>query len=100
MSSRELHAVSHTLNIMAFFGRHGGLERGVLGQIMNQFVHEGGRTGFDLMNAVTAVARETRDPEVRWELEKLGGGVPVEMLRRGPRVPGVVRRERVGVGVT
>jgi hypothetical protein len=28
------------------------------------------------MNAVTAVARDTRDPGLRWHLEELGGGVP------------------------
>jgi hypothetical protein len=101
MSSRELHEVNHTLNVMAFFGSHGGLRGGVLAQIMNRFFRERGRTGFDLMNAVTAVARDTRDPEVRWNLEKLGGGVPVEMLRREPRVPPAeARRERAGVGVT
>ncbi len=34
------------------------------------------RSGFGLMNAVTSVARDTRDPEQRWQLEELGGGVP------------------------
>lgn len=28
------------------------------------------------MNAVTSVARDQDDPEVRWQLEELGGGVP------------------------
>jgi len=27
---------------------------------------------------VTAFARDTSDPEMRWELEKIGGAVPVE----------------------
>ena len=28
------------------------------------------------MNAVTSLVRDTRDPEVRWRLEELGGGIP------------------------
>jgi hypothetical protein len=31
---------------------------------------------FGLMNAVTSVARDTRDPELRWRLEEFGGGIP------------------------
>ncbi len=27
------------------------------------------------MNAVTSVARDTADPEVRWRLEEMGGGI-------------------------
>jgi hypothetical protein len=35
-------------------------------------------TRFSLMNAVTAVARDTRDPETRWTLEEIGGSIPFE----------------------
>jgi hypothetical protein len=35
------------------------------------------RTRFGLMQAITATAREQNDPETRWRLEELGGGVPV-----------------------
>jgi hypothetical protein len=27
------------------------------------------------MQAITSVARDSRDPDLRWELEELGGGV-------------------------
>jgi hypothetical protein len=37
------------------------------------------------MNAVTSVARDTRDPELRWRLEELGGGVPIAVRPRSPR---------------
>ncbi len=30
---------------------------------------------FQLVNAITALAREERDPELRWEMERLGGKV-------------------------
>jgi len=54
--------------------------------------HEGSRdrSRFGLMNAVTSVARDTRDPELRWRLEEFGGGIPA--LRRDPQPrPGVPR---------
>jgi hypothetical protein len=46
-----------------------------LGQILERFESGTDRTGFGLMNAVTSVARETRDPDDRWRLEELGGGI-------------------------
>jgi hypothetical protein len=30
---------------------------------------------FGLVNAVTSVARDQKDPQVRWRLEELGGGI-------------------------
>jgi hypothetical protein len=45
-------------------------------EIMRSFLESEDHSAFDLMNAVTAVARDQRDPEVRWRLEELGGGVP------------------------
>jgi len=47
-------------------------------QIVQRFFGEGDRSRFGLMNAVTSLARDTRDPELRWRLEELGGAVPVE----------------------
>jgi hypothetical protein len=52
--------------------------------ILGKFASEGDRSGFGLMNAVTATARDTADPELRWRLEELGGGVAA--LRR-PQMP-------------
>jgi hypothetical protein len=42
----------------------------------------------DLMNAVTAVARDTSDPEMRWRLEGFGGTI----LSVRPLPPGSVGR--------
>jgi hypothetical protein len=42
------------------------------------------------MNAVTSVARDTRDPELRWRLETFGGGIPVIEATPQPR-PGSLR---------
>jgi hypothetical protein len=42
------------------------------------------RTGYGVMNAVTAAARKTTDPDMRWNIEELGG----EILERfGPTEP-------------
>jgi hypothetical protein len=51
----------------------------ILGPVIDEFFKSERRSRFDLMNAVTAVARETTDPEVRWELEKIGGAVPFDV---------------------
>jgi hypothetical protein len=53
------------------------LESEVASQILERYLGgEGDRSAFGLMNAVTSLARDTRDPERRWGLEELGGGVP------------------------
>jgi hypothetical protein len=44
--------------------------------ILSRFERERDRSRFAMMNAVTAAARDTRDPELRWGLEELGGGIP------------------------
>jgi hypothetical protein len=53
---------------------------GLFSEIMNRFFHEGDRSRFGLVNAVTSLARDTRDPEVRWNLEELGGGIAAEKI--------------------
>ena len=45
-------------------------------EVMETFLEDDDRSAFGLMNAVTSVARDQDDPEVRWQLEELGGGVP------------------------
>jgi hypothetical protein len=67
----------------------------LLDQILRRFRRDGDRSGYGLLNAVTATARQTRDPETRWRLEELGGGIPA-LLQQRPRVPGTaVRAERL-----
>jgi hypothetical protein len=57
------------------------------GAIMEQFFNTKDSSRFGLMNAVTAVARDTRDPEVRWELERIGGEIPAEIHHSQERLP-------------
>ncbi|HKI31285.1 MAG TPA: hypothetical protein VKA46_05425 [Gemmataceae bacterium] len=89
------------LNLMPFLSRLGGSNSSqFLGEILGRFFGDADRSRFGLMNAVTSLARDTRDPEVRWRLEEFGGGVPV---LRAPDWPaggarGAARREMVGAG--
>lgn len=61
-------------------------ESRILIDLLEQFTNEREPTRFGLMNAITAVARETYDPELRWRLEEMGGGVPVQARPR-PHCP-------------
>lgn len=53
-------------------------------EILQQYAVGRERTRFGLMNAVTAVARESRDPDARWRLEELGGGIGARLLPKRP----------------
>jgi hypothetical protein len=44
--------------------------------ISERFNRTRDRSRYGLMNAVTATARDTKDPETRWRLEELGAQVP------------------------
>jgi len=56
--------------------------RRMLPMIIEQFKSAGDESAFGLMNAVTALARDTEDPETRWELEAVGGMIPGRLARR------------------
>jgi hypothetical protein len=60
-----------------FTGRRQGA---FLARILDRFHVGSDRSRYGLMNAVTSVARDTRDPELRWRLEELGGGIPAALL--------------------
>ena len=77
--------------------RRAGMER-ILGEILSRFSGERDRTVFGLMNAVTSVARDTQDPDDRWRLEEMGGGIgspPTELASR--RSGAATFRDRVVV---
>ena len=48
----------------------------VIAEIIDLYLSGPERTGFGLMNAITATARDQSDVELRWDLEECGGGVP------------------------
>ena len=65
--------------------------------VMAAFTAEGDRSAFGLMSAVTAVARDERDPDTRWRLEELGGSVCALLTWQPERIPGLANElERYG----
>lgn len=46
-----------------------------LRQIVHRFEQVNDRSAFGLMNAVTSTARDAGDPDLRWQLEMLGGEI-------------------------
>ena len=66
----------------------------LMGEIMGRFFGAGDRSRFGLMNAVTSLARDTADPELRWDLEELGGGVPALIRGPQPEAPAAARRDQ------
>lgn len=66
----------------------GGMAAQWVPQIFHRLHAGGDRTAWGLMNAVTSVARDVRDPEARWRLEELGGTIPARLTPRPTRVPG------------
>jgi len=74
--------VDIALMLMPMLSRLPALAADLLGSIMDRFFEGRDNSRFGLMNAVTSVARDTRDPELRWQLEKIGGGIPAEVQQR------------------
>jgi hypothetical protein len=52
--------------------------------ILDHLFRDGDRSRFGLANAITATAREIRDPDLRWELEEYGGAIAVDAVRPLP----------------
>ncbi len=73
------HRVDLALELMPMLMRmnQGRADHLAMQQILFRFMGEPDRTRFGLMNAVTSLARDTQDHDLRWRLEELGGGVPV-----------------------
>ena len=59
----------------------------VLPLIFQRFAADADRSAFGLLNAVTSVARDTRDPEMRWRLEELGATIPTRLQPRRTAPP-------------
>jgi hypothetical protein len=76
----SVHAsVDMALNVAALISRMPEDDRSrFFTRIFDQFLKSANHSRFDLMNAVTATARNLTDPEARWRLEELGGAIPFE----------------------
>jgi hypothetical protein len=73
------------LTMMPLMSRLAEKEAGhtIFQTILNRFFESRDTSRFGWMNAVTSVARDTTDPEVRWRLEEFGGGIPVAAEKAG-----------------
>src|SRR5437016_5997319 len=89
--------VDLALNLMPLLSRISNpANPGLLSHIMNQFFQGGDSSQFGLAYAITAVARETRDSELRSNLEEFGGGVAIGTIPRHPADQGRAAVGRVG----
>jgi hypothetical protein len=74
-AAREVQAI-HMMPFMAHMvqiaSRVTGLDQG---EIWRRFLLAADPTSFGLANAITSVARDTRDRRLRWDLEELGGAI-------------------------
>lgn len=77
------------LNLLPMLRRGSSLSEEIMVMIWERFDGDSDRSVFGLVNAVTSTARDTSDPELRWRLEELGGGIPAR-LKRAP-APGGAR---------
>ena len=72
-SAADVHA-DFALQLLPMLSRLTGISQSLMDAIWERF-EESDRSLFAMTNAVTATARDQPDPELRWRLEELGGGV-------------------------
>ena len=56
----------------------------IVEEIYRRFTEEADESRYGLINAVTSLARDTRNPELRWTLEKIGGALIWEDPPKSP----------------
>lgn len=73
------------LNIMPMLSRLSPrMARGWMTQILQRFTQQADRSRFGFANAITSLARDTRDSELKWRLEELGGAIAVALVPNRP----------------
>jgi hypothetical protein len=83
LANRE---VNHALDVLTFISTHAGASSDrLLAGILDRFFESKDQTQYALANAITALARDTKDPHQRWNLEALGGALLTAVLPKGPR---------------
>ncbi len=81
--------------MMPLLSRLSSLAAKVAQQVFERFFQENDPTRYGIMNAVTSVARDTRDHVTRWQLEELGGQIAVTEPTEPVLVDGAERLIRV-----
>jgi hypothetical protein len=91
MSALRMEEAAGELMAIAFMATHGATNRALQGVILRRFRAGRDRSQFGFMNAVTSVARDTREAALRWDLEELGGaiacGMPTPRRAQRKRAP-------------
>lgn len=81
MRSAAASHVDLALMMMALLARIGELTGANLAaEIIDRFFRDGDRSRYGMVQAITSVARDNIDPDVRWNLEELGGAVAVGVI--------------------
>ena len=81
MRSATATSVELALMMMPLMARIGELSgTNLSAEIIDRFFRDGDRSRFGLVQAITSVARDNIDPDVRWNLEELGGAVAAGIL--------------------
>lgn len=78
-SMKKLADIDLLISISAMLGDT-AMQRDFIQMVMSEFAQRRDRSQFGMINAVTAVARETRDPATRWRREELGGGILATLM--------------------
>ena len=88
--------IDQLLNLIPYLShfQQAGMEH-FLAEILQRYSGERDRTQFGFMNAITSVARDAHDPDDRWRLEELGGGMVARLRPKQPSdAPGRKSAER------
>jgi hypothetical protein len=100
MRTAQERAVDIVLTLAGFLARHSrGLPDSLVSEIFRRYDRAADQSAYGFMNAVTSVARDTRDPDLRWRLEELGGGIPALQARPASMPPRTRARVRTPVEV-
>ena len=90
-STRETDA-DLVLSLLPHLSKGRGI-RGFMSELLRRLLREEDHhSAFGVMNAVTALARDTRDPQKRWDLEELGGAIAMTVQTPRPSPLTTARR--------
>ncbi len=86
MRSATVSQIDHVLTLLPHMARFSGAaeHNRLMGQIISRFFGDGDQSQFGLANAITSVARDTPDPQLRWNLEELGGAIATDRVPTRP----------------
>jgi hypothetical protein len=85
IQSMAMTEIDQLLNLIPYLSHFQQAGMGhFLAEILQRYSGERDRTEFGFMNAITSVARDAHDPDDRWRLEELGGGVVARLHPKQP----------------